>query len=119
VTAEDTHGLAWTLTPTFTAVTGIRIRWRHPQRGLLPPSSFIAIADDCGLLDDIDEWVLFEACRQAKAWQHPLQRPALALGVHPQCDNLASSQGREQKFVGSRAGILASGAPGFICLNPV
>ena len=45
------------------------IRWRHPQRGLLPPGDFIPIADECGLLDAIGEWVLFEACRQAKAWQ--------------------------------------------------
>jgi diguanylate cyclase (GGDEF)-like protein len=45
------------------------IRWRHPQRGLVPPNEFISIADECGLLDAIGEWVLFEACRQAKAWQ--------------------------------------------------
>jgi len=50
---------------------------------------------------------------------HPLQRPALALRVHPQRDHLASSQCREEKFVGSRGGILASGAQGFICLKPV
>ena len=45
------------------------IRWRHPQRGLVQPNEFISIADECGLLDAIGEWVLFEACRQAKAWQ--------------------------------------------------
>src|SRR5215468_9300882 len=45
------------------------IRWRHPQRGLLQPADFIGLADDCGLLDDIGEWVLHEACRQARAWQ--------------------------------------------------
>jgi diguanylate cyclase (GGDEF)-like protein len=64
------------------------IRWRHPQRGLVPPNDFIAIADECGLLDAIGEWVLFEACRQAKAWQHEGLRP-LRVAV-----NLAPSQFR-------------------------
>ncbi|TLY71359.1 MAG: EAL domain-containing protein [Gammaproteobacteria bacterium] len=64
------------------------IRWRHPQRGLVPPNDFIAIADECGLLDDIGEWVLFEACRQAKAWQSEGLRP-LRIAV-----NLAPSQFR-------------------------
>ena len=64
------------------------IRWRHPQRGLVPPSDFIAIADECGLLDAIGEWVLFEACRQAKAWQKQGLRP-LRVAV-----NLAPSQFR-------------------------
>ncbi|MGB6604826.1 MAG: EAL domain-containing protein [Steroidobacteraceae bacterium] len=64
------------------------IRWRHPQRGLLPPSDFIPIAEECGLLDSIGEWVLFEACRQAKAWQESGLRP-LRVAV-----NLAPSQFR-------------------------
>jgi diguanylate cyclase (GGDEF)-like protein len=64
------------------------IRWRHPQRGLVPPGDFIAIADECGLLDAIGEWVLFEACRQAKAWQNEGLRP-LRVAV-----NLAPSQFR-------------------------
>ena len=64
------------------------IRWRHPQRGLLPPSEFIPIAEECGLLDSIGEWVLFEACRQAKAWQEAGLRP-LRVAV-----NLAPSQFR-------------------------
>ena len=46
------------------------IRWRHPQRGLVPPNDFITLADECGLLDAIGEWVLLEACRQTKAWQN-------------------------------------------------
>jgi diguanylate cyclase (GGDEF)-like protein len=69
------------------------IRWRHPQRGLVPPNDFIAIADECGLLDAIGEWVLFEACRQAKAWQREGLRP-MRVAV-----NLAPSQFRLTNLV--------------------
>jgi diguanylate cyclase (GGDEF)-like protein len=69
------------------------IRWRHPERGLLPPADFIGLADDCGLLDDIGEWVLHEACRQAKAWQDA-GLPRLRVAV-----NLAPSQFRLTNLV--------------------
>jgi diguanylate cyclase len=64
------------------------IRWRHPQRGLVSPKDFISVAEECGLLDPIGEWVLFEACRQAKAWQQGGLRP-MRVAV-----NLAPSQFR-------------------------
>jgi diguanylate cyclase (GGDEF)-like protein len=69
------------------------IRWRHPERGLLLPADFIGIADDCGLLDDIGEWVLHEACRQARAWQEG-GLPRLRVAV-----NLAPSQFRLTNLV--------------------
>ena len=69
------------------------IRWRHPERGLLLPADFIGIADDCGLLDDIGEWVLHEACRQARAWQDE-GLPRLRVAV-----NLAPSQFRLTNLV--------------------
>ena len=69
------------------------IRWRHPERGLLLPADFIGIADDCGLLDDIGEWVLHEACRQARAWQDQ-GLPRLRVAV-----NLAPSQFRLTNLV--------------------
>ena len=45
------------------------MRWNHPQNGLLSPEAFIPVAEECGLITRIDEWGLFQACRQAKQWQ--------------------------------------------------
>ncbi len=52
-------------------LTGVEalVRWRHPQRGLTDPSEFIEFAESRGLIDDIGQYVLREACRQNKAWQ--------------------------------------------------
>jgi diguanylate cyclase (GGDEF)-like protein/PAS domain S-box-containing protein len=44
------------------------IRWTHPVRGLVPPSQFIPVAEDCGMILPIGIWVLREACKQAKDW---------------------------------------------------
>ncbi|MGA7803088.1 putative bifunctional diguanylate cyclase/phosphodiesterase [Bradyrhizobium sp.] len=58
---------------TDAAVCGyeVLLRWKHPERGLIPPLEFIPIAEESGAIIEIGEWVLREACRRAAAWQTP------------------------------------------------
>lgn len=45
------------------------LRWTHPVRGPVSPGQFIPVAEDCGLIQPIGNWVLREACRQTRAWE--------------------------------------------------
>jgi EAL domain-containing protein (putative c-di-GMP-specific phosphodiesterase class I)/GGDEF domain-containing protein len=60
------------------------LRWRHPERGLLPPSAFLSAAEASGVLVPAGRWVLEQACRQAQAWgeRHPgAARVAVAVNL--------------------------------------
>jgi EAL domain-containing protein (putative c-di-GMP-specific phosphodiesterase class I) len=56
------------------------LRWHHPVRGLVPPPTFIPLAEDSGLIISIGEWVLRSACREAASWKSKMQ---LAVNLSP------------------------------------
>lgn len=56
------------------------VRWNHPDLGLIPPDEFIHIAEETGLIVDMGDWILLEACRMTRAWQlagHPALKVAV------------------------------------------
>ncbi|MDE2429237.1 MAG: EAL domain-containing protein [Burkholderiales bacterium] len=60
------------------------IRWQHPVRGMISPSYFIPIAEDCGLIGKLGEWVLRQACNDIKKWiALGIQVPCIAINVSP------------------------------------
>ena len=71
------------------------VRWQHPRRGLISPSEIIPIAEETGLIIDLGQWVLKEACQQIHNWQmfYP-DRPPLLLSV-----NLSARQFRHAPLV--------------------
>jgi diguanylate cyclase (GGDEF)-like protein/PAS domain S-box-containing protein len=70
------------------------IRWLHPERGLVPPDSFIPLAEESGLILPIGLWVLESACAQLKAWQDHVFSQALTLSI-----NVSSKQFCQVDFV--------------------
>ena len=84
-------------------ITGVEalVRWQQPERGLVPPSQFVPIAEDCGLILQIGRWVLREACRQARAWQDA-GLPPLPISV-----NVSAVEFRDKGFVQGVRTILA------------
>ncbi len=78
------------------------IRWQHPQRGLMPPNSFIPIAEESGLIVEIGTWVLRSVIRQCKAWEEAGLAP-VTVAV-----NLSAIQFRQPDFYGTVVGALES-----------
>jgi diguanylate cyclase (GGDEF)-like protein/PAS domain S-box-containing protein len=60
------------------------VRWQHPTRGLLPPSQFIPVAEELGLIEDVGNWVLQEAVSQMQQWKaEGVRVPRMAVNVAP------------------------------------
>ncbi|MFT4096388.1 MAG: EAL domain-containing protein [Rhodoblastus sp.] len=61
-------------------------RWRHPERGLIPPVQFITIAEQIGQIHELGEWIIQEACREAALWPADI---GIAVNVSPEqiCDD--------------------------------
>jgi diguanylate cyclase (GGDEF)-like protein/PAS domain S-box-containing protein len=76
------------------------VRWNHPVRGAVPPAQFISVAEDCGLILPIGNWVLREACRQTRAWLDA-GLPLTTIAV-----NISAVQLRNDRFVDGVLGIL-------------
>ena len=89
------------------------IRWQHPRRGLVTPGQFMPVAEECGFIVPIGRWILREACRQTRAWQHA-GLAGIAVAV-----NVSSVELRAKDFVAGVSTILTETglAPEFLELE--
>ena len=76
------------------------LRWKHPTRGMVPPTVFIPIAERFGLIRSIGQWVIEDACRQARVWHDKGLRMRVAI-------NLSAVQMRQDDIVARIEGALA------------
>ncbi|MDH3606879.1 MAG: EAL domain-containing protein [Acidimicrobiia bacterium] len=89
------------------------IRWNHPEKGLVMPDEFIPMAEDTGLVTQLDEWVIHEACRQMSEWTDAGMED-MSMSV-----NISSRQFHHAKLAGTvQACLLDAGvAPGLLELE--
>ena len=71
----------WSLESREIVAVEALVRWERPGHGLVPPGAFIGVAEEVGLMQQLGEWVLREACRQAAAWRAELG-PEAPLPIH-------------------------------------
>ncbi|MES9855805.1 MAG: EAL domain-containing protein [Sedimenticola sp.] len=69
------------------------VRWQHPELGNIPPSKFIPLAEETGVIQALGQWVLVTACRQMKAWQNE------GLEIGRMAVNLSGAQVQRQEIV--------------------
>jgi diguanylate cyclase (GGDEF)-like protein/PAS domain S-box-containing protein len=87
-------------------ITGVEalIRWLHPHRGLVYPDQFVLIAEEYGLILGIGQWVLLEACKQAREWRNA------GLGIVRVSVNVSATEFRAKDFLSRvRAALIATG----------
>jgi diguanylate cyclase (GGDEF)-like protein/PAS domain S-box-containing protein len=77
------------------------LRWNHPVRGAIGPADFIPVAEEIGLIRQIDRWVMREACAQLGRWQQRFADPDLKLSI-----NTSSAGFAERDFVAKLAEVL-------------
>jgi diguanylate cyclase (GGDEF)-like protein/PAS domain S-box-containing protein len=90
------------------------VRWNHPQRGLVLPGEFIAIAEETRLILPLGEWVLRTACEQARRWQQEIGGPPPRVAV-----NLSALQFRQRNLARTVQAILSESgtAPGSLVIE--
>lgn len=93
-------------------ITGFEalVRWLHPEQGIVLPEEFIPTAQETGLIIQIDEWVLREACHQTQHWQERFKSDSPNLSEQPLTIsvNLCSSRFSQQKLLGHINQVLES-----------
>lgn len=117
--ALDTNELVVHYQPQLSLRTGeiigaeALVRWQHPEKGLIMPGQFIALAEECGLILPLGEWVLRTACAQNKAWQDA-GLPPITVAV-----NMSARQFAAQDVVKLAAATLAATGldPGYLELE--